>query len=356
MSRILQLSKYYFPSCGGIELVAKNISKAHRLISDHVDIICFGESNFENIGPYGEKVYTFKEDFKIFSAPFSLSNFKLIIKMISEGYDKIYVHLPNPFMHEMVRWFNTKKNLIVGVYHSDIVNKGLLGNLYQSYFHYTDNIYAFQIASSQALVDSSIYLSTLAQSKLKIVHFCVDETSTEFKRTSFNGKILAIGRLVPYKGFDFLIEALANSPYELHIIGEGPEEVKLKKIKQNLKAENVFFHQAISDEEKNIYLNQAGVLINSSINRSEAYGMCIVEAFENGLPVLASDLDSGVTFLVQNGVTGVTFKIKDKEDLLLALKKLENDDGFYQSLAINARKFYEDNLSFEQFKGKILTI
>lgn len=41
--------------------------------------------------------------------------------------------------------------------------------------------------------------------------------------------LVSIGRMVPYKGFEFLIDTFSNSEFELNIIGNGPLEKKIRK-------------------------------------------------------------------------------------------------------------------------------
>lgn len=358
MAKILQLSKYYYPEVGGIELVAKNISKAHRSIGDLVHVICFSDKKEEVAGPYQEKIIRLKKDFVIFSAPMTFSCLKDLENIFSFDYDKIYVHLPNPFMHEVIRYFFKKRKShhpqIVSVYHSDIVNKGWAGHLYQFYFSLTDSIYKKHIVSSLPLIQSSKYLSSINKNLITVINFPCEEINSPLLRTQFNQVVLAIGRLVPYKGFDFLIKALANTSYQVYIVGDGPQKKRLEDLIIKFKASNIILTGLVSEDEKQQLIKKAGVLINCSLDRAEAYGLTIVEAFENGLPVLASDINSGVSFLVRKGINGDLFPVGESEKLKELLKLLAQDSIYYESLSKGARSFYLQNLSFDIFKKLIL--
>jgi rhamnosyl/mannosyltransferase len=256
-------------------------------------------------------------------------------------------------MHEVLKFsksFLKKLNIdVVAVYHSDIVNQKLLGKLYDYYFSISKNLYQYWICSSEKLWDSSPILSQIDKSQMRIIPFCTEGQLEFKKREKFKGKILAIGRLVPYKGFEFLINAINETNYELHIIGDGPEGPKLESIAGS----NVILHKRLSDEDKKELFNQCDALVVSSINRAEAYGMIIVEAFEAGMPVIASNLNSGVTFLVQHEKTGLVFETENSEELILALKRLEFDVQLYQKISINTREFFDAILSYPHFREKI---
>ena len=354
---MLQLCKYYPPVLGGIELVEKTITRAHTDLSDKVFVAAFSSAKDEQVGEFSEKVYLIKQDVFFKSAPMSFSfifQFKKII--IKNKIERIYVHLPNPFMHEVLRISNPflkKSNVeIVAVYHSDIVNQRFLGKLYDFYFSLSSRIYDRWICSSQKLWDSSPILKNINADKKRIIPFCTEGNLSFRKRDQFQGKLLAVGRLVPYKGFEFLINTINKTNYQLHIVGDGPEYKKLTAIA----GKNIILHRRISDEDKKKLYDQCDLLIVSSINRAEAYGMIIVEAFEAGMPVIASNLNSGVTYLVQHEKTGLVFETKNESELILAIERMEKEHELYQQISIDTREFFDSQLSYSHFKDKIKNV
>lgn len=355
--KVLQLCKYYPPILGGIELVEKTITKAHTDLNDSVVIVSFNKKEGNDVGEFNEKIYLIKQDLFFKSAPI---NFKFIFKLQAllkeHAINRVYVHLPNPFMHEVVRFSAAflKKNKIevVAVYHSDIINQKLLGKLYTLYFSASKKVYDLWICSSQKLWNSSQVLKKIPDDKKKIIPFCTDGVMIYRPREKFKGKLLAVGRLVPYKGFEFLIEVINKTKYELNIIGNGPEFSKL----HSMSNKNIVFHRDLNDQQKKDLFNQSDILVVSSINRSEAYGMIVVEAFEAGLPVVASNIDSGLTFLVQHEKTGLVFEIKNEEQLIQAIRRLENDSELYADISKNSKCFFDSELSYDNFRNKIKEI
>lgn len=352
---ILQLSKYYSPILGGIELVEKMLTKAHSRLGDKVFIVAFKDDQiFDTVGEFGEKIEWINTDLELRSALFNWSFiFKFRNYLIANNIQKIYVHLPNPYMHELVRlnrrFLDDKKIVVSAIYHSDIVNQKFLRIFYNFYFLHTAGIYKNIIVSSEKLWKYSSVLTKLPLQKMKVIPFCSEGNMTFKQRTRFGGKLLAIGRMVPYKGFEFLINAINGSEYELHIIGDGPLYQYLKSIA----SKNIFLHKKLSEIDKNELIANSDLLIVSSINSSEAYGMIIVEAFESGLPVVASNLNSGVTFLVQNNITGRVFETLNKDSLLSEIRYFRDNSVQYQKVSKNVRDFYELELSFDSFMERV---
>jgi len=350
--KVLQLSKYYPPFRGGVELVANMITKAHRELDDHVHVISFGEEQKQYDGQHGEPVDQFKTHLKLISTPLNfLLPFVFLHKIKKISPNIIYVHLPNPLMHFLVSFFKPflKNTSVIAIYHSDIINQKKLAPIYNYYFSKTSSVYKKIIVSSDNLWINSQVLNKFSSNKKFILHYCSESQQNHKTREKFNGNILAIGRFVPYKGFHFLAEAISKSQYKLTIIGDGPEYQSVKSVS----GENIHLPGKVSESEKLNLIDQSDLLIVSSLNTSEAYGMIIVEAFESGLPVIANDIPSGVTFLAKDRERGLVVPVNDQQSLLDGLKFLEDNPEKFKQYSINARQFFDEYLSFERFKEKI---
>ncbi|MBC7430408.1 MAG: glycosyltransferase [Bacteriovorax sp.] len=352
---ILQLSKYYDPVNGGIELVAKQVTKALVQAHHKVTVVAFSKNNSVRTGKLGEEIIEVKENLHFMSAPLSFLFFLKFKKLISEKkIDVIYVHLPNPFMHEVISFhkgFLKKYNVkVIGIYHSDILNKKFIGKLYQKYFLAFEGAYDSFISSSKNLQLTSPVLGEVKPDKVKVIPFCVEEINPFILRSNFKGKLLSIGRLVPYKGFEFLIDAVKGTNLQLTIVGGGP---LFSKLNENLPS-NVKLLGDISDEQKNKLLLESDILVVSSNSRAEAFGMTIVEAFQAGLPVLATQINTGVTFLVNHKHTGLTYPINDKKALLEQFEELNSNKNLLGELSQGCFNFYSSHLKFQYFQEKIL--
>lgn len=118
-----------------------------------------------------------------------------------------------------------------------------------------------------------------------------------------------VGRLSPEKGVDVLLKAwaAAESPYELRIIGSGPEELSLKAQAQTLKNVTFLGHQAPTRVREE--MGRALAVIVPSV-WYEGFGLTIIEAFSKGTPVLATDI-GGMSSLITPGHSGYLFPRAD---------------------------------------------
>jgi len=274
------------------------------------------------------------------------------VKIFKKDYDIVYVHLHNPFIHVwFLVWsflFKIDGSRLYGIYHSDLSNQGRLGDLYEFFFQKTSFIYDELIVSSPKLHQYSSVISKFQ--KVNIIPFPV-KINNEYKvRNHFHGNIVAIGRLVPYKGFEFLIKAVSKTDLKLKIIGDGPLRTELEELSKSFS--NITLCGNITDEDKDKIIAESDLLVVSSINKAEAYGMIIVEAFQSGLPVIASNIDTGVTFLVQDGVTGLVFDVLNEQSLISKLEELKEEKKM-EKLSSGAYEFYLNNLTFSKFTENI---
>jgi glycogen(starch) synthase len=131
-----------------------------------------------------------------------------------------------------------------------------------------------------------------------------------------------VGRLVPYKGADMLVEAargfLANGKLQLHIIGDGPERASLERLVKELNIdEAVQFHGWLSQGEVQKRLSTCDFLALPSIR--EFGGGVVVEAMASGVtPIVARY--AGPSELVDDD-TGIRVPFSDKASLVEGFRK-----------------------------------
>lgn len=132
--------------------------------------------------------------------------------------------------------------------------------------------------------------------------------------------IMGLGRLVPEKGFDILINAFARISYDsrcrLLIYGEGRERAALEaQIDKLGLSEKVSLPGYINDPGP--ALARAAVLAVPS--RLEGFGIVIVEAMHHGTPVVASDCPGGPKDILDNGELCPIVPVGDERALALAI-------------------------------------
>jgi len=137
--------------------------------------------------------------------------------------------------------------------------------------------------------------------------------------------ILAVGRLTYYKGFRYLLEALARVPEaRLDLVGSGDEEKSLRDLAEKLGLrDRVRFRGGLDDAGLVQAFRACDCLCLPSIERTEAFGVVLLEAMYFGKPVLSSRLlGSGMDWIVEDGVTGLKFEPADIDSLANALRRM----------------------------------
>jgi glycosyltransferase involved in cell wall biosynthesis len=150
--------------------------------------------------------------------------------------------------------------------------------------------------------------------------------------------LLAMGRLVPQKGFDLLLSAFStiaqhHPAWKLDILGEGPLLGELQEQAKSLNLEDrVHFCGAVADPFSKLFA--ADLFVFSS--RFEGFGMALAEAMACGLPAVSFDCPEGPASIIRDGVDGVLVPAEDVGALAAALDRLMRDPQERQRLAARA--------------------
>jgi glycosyltransferase involved in cell wall biosynthesis len=142
-------------------------------------------------------------------------------------------------------------------------------------------------------------------------------------------RLLYAGQLEEHKGVEFLLKVLndAEIPIELHVAGNGSLADYVTDWKD--KDVRVTYHGFVSLEKLvQLFLSCDGVVVPSLCYENSP--TIIYEAFQAGVPVVASDI-GGVGELVDDGENGYLFEPGNKHDLLQKLNRLaDNADGLFE--------------------------
>jgi GalNAc-alpha-(1->4)-GalNAc-alpha-(1->3)-diNAcBac-PP-undecaprenol alpha-1,4-N-acetyl-D-galactosaminyltransferase len=150
--------------------------------------------------------------------------------------------------------------------------------------------------------------------------------------------LLAMGRLVPQKGFDLLLTAFStiashHPGWKLDILGDGPLLGELQEQAASLNLQDrVHFCGAVADPFSK--LCAADLFVFSS--RFEGFGMALAEAMACELPAVSFDCPEGPASIIRDGVDGVLVPAQDVGALAAALDRLMSDPQERQKLAARA--------------------
>lgn len=121
---------------------------------------------------------------------------------------------------------------------------------------------------------------------------------------------------------------------KLFVAGFGTEEVKLKKLAEDLKLEKVEFVGKVSNEEMAALYEKTDIYLNSSV--VDNMPLSIIEAFSSGVPVV-SYATGGIPYLIESGETGLLVQPKDFESLAEKAIFLLEDQDFAKKIVAKAR-------------------
>ena len=160
-------------------------------------------------------------------------------------------------------------------------------------------------------------------------------------------QILSVGRLVPQKGMDKLMQValrvLTTHPdWQWLLLGEGEERVKLEQfVAENNLQNRLMLLGNVTDVDS--YLEQASILVCTSVY--EGLGMNILEAKRMGVPCVSFDI-VGPQELIQDGVDGFLVQPFDCEDMIGKIDSLIRNPSLREQFAEQAR------LSMSQFAAE----
>jgi rhamnosyl/mannosyltransferase len=151
----------------------------------------------------------------------------------------------------------------------------------------------------------------------------LDSYNLQKYRTGVDNKlmILFVGRLVTYKGIEYLIEAMKFvEDGFLYIIGSGPLENSLKKLIIDLNLESkIKMIPEVDDITLQAYYKACDIFVLPSVNEAEAYGIVQIEAMACGKSLICTELGTGTSYVNQNNITGLVVSQKDSKALSQAI-------------------------------------
>lgn len=357
--RVLQVGKFYPPHKGGME------SHLHALcgqLRGRVDVEVLVSSDerktteevFDSV-----KVTRAGTLFDFAAAPVCPESVRRIRESRA---DIVHLHWPHPTA-VLAYLASGHTGRLVVTYHSDIVRQKFMAKLFWPVLRRALNRAEAIVVASPNYVESSPVLRRF-RSKCRVIPFGVpleeferfDPAEVARIRERFGPRIvLGVGRLIYYKGFEHLVRAMKKVDAHLLIVGEGPLRGALEEEARRAGVVGrVTFLGRVEDAVP--YFRAADVFALPSVARSEAFGIVQLEAMACGKPVVNTRLDSGVTFVSVDGVTGLTVPPADSDSLASALNKLFGDPSLLARYGRAARARVEREFDLETMGRSTLSL
>lgn len=171
--------------------------------------------------------------------------------------------------------------------------------------------------------------------------------------------ILAVAGLVPIKGLNDILDALAivrasGREFSFVVCGEGPDRAALETQAKRLRLDTCSrFLGKVSRTDIRSYFAAADLLVHGS--RIEASGNVLLEAMASGLPVVCTDA-GGPAEYVRDGVTGFVVPVADPAAMAGRITRLLDDPDLRRECGHLARQHAEANFAYERMIGETLAV
>ena len=310
--RILHIGKYFPPHRGGMETVLRDLMTM-QVRDDGLEVAAVVHSSqrrltdvVEIINPGYRIRYSARWLTLAFTpiSPFFLLSLLKEIKRLDP--DEIIIHMPNTSAFWLLLLPRSASRNWVVLWHSDVVTSNfnfVLKGASQIYKVFESAILR---RASKIIATSPPYLEasdTLARYKEKCVVEAITldaqrvplkirQAAQPKKQPGEGVRVLCVGRLTYYKGFDTVILAIRELPAaRLRIVGHGELLSDLTALTAQLGLQNrVEFMGNLSDEELWRQYVWCDVHVLPSIEKSEAFGLAVTEAALFNKPNIVSDL------------------------------------------------------------------
>jgi len=363
--RLLLVNKSFWPHVGGMEETVRDLARIATSRWD-VTVLCVSEDAAGLDGTHESyRVVRVGRMAQLLSTPLSI-RFQATYQRLASQSDVIHIHSPYPPAELAAATTRTDGRLVV-TYHFDVVRQKFLGPLHRPLLHAVLRRADAIVCSSPNLAATSPMLAPY-HSKIVIIPPGIDAgrlglAATESQLVSAirarytRPRVLFVGRLVYYKGIEYLIKAAAEVDIDLLIVGRGSLERPLRELASEMGIlDRTHFLSYLSDCELKLYYHACDVFVLPSIARSEAFGLVLLEAMAAGKPLVTTELGTGTSWVNLNGQTGIVVPPASPTELAAAIKALVAKPELARRYALAAEKRVREVLSRGQFASKSLTL
>ncbi len=354
--RILHIYKDYYPVLGGIENTIKVLAEGHAASGHEVSVLVCNR-DFRSRREMRHGVHVIKPGRLTTMASMPMSG-RQWIALVARNPDVIHVHAPYP-LGEVGVWLLKRRTPFVMTYHSDVVRQQgwlrLYGPLLRRVLKRADRI----MPTSPRYVETSRWLNPVAD-RCTVVPLGVDADRFAPPPTPFTGPptLLFVGRLRYYKGLDTLLKAMVALPaVRLNVVGSGPMAEAWQALSEELGLKGrVTFLGEVSDGYLPSLYQQAHLFVLPANARSEAFGMVLLEAMASGLPCVSTEVGTGTSWVVQDGVTGRVVPPRDPGALAEAIAGLLGEPASLRAMGAAARARVETKFTQARMVDRVMDV
>lgn len=359
--QVLQIGKFYPPHMGGIETHLHVLcTELKKFVDLRVVVANDARWGTESVidGIYVRRLATL---FYVNSTPLC---WRMVHEIRNTRADIVHIHLPNPVALISYLLSGHRKRLVL-TWHSDILRQRFLRKALLPFEIQALKRCAACVVTSENYRDTSPVLRQFKK-LCRVVPYGIqldrfrvaDGPKVAGLRELYGDRIiLSVGRLVYYKGFEYLVRAMAQVQGNLLLVGDGPlrEDLKNEARKLNL-TKRIFFLGEIQNELLVPYFHAADIFVLPSVARTEAFGIVQLEAMASGTPVVNTSISSGVPFVSLDGETGFTVPPRDTPELASAINRLLTNPDLRKRYGAAGAQRVQEQFTAQRMAGNIMNL
>lgn len=337
--KILHVYKDYHPIRGGIENHIRTLAEAQVAAGHQVTVLVTNPGGEKpDVLLNGVRVVRAARLATVASTPLSVT-FPFQLGALEA--DIVHLQFPYP-LGEISQLVAGGKRPFLISYQSDVVKQQTILRLYEPLLRRVLRRAGRILASSPNYIASSPYLNPLAD-HCTVVPLGIDpapflQAEPLPLPPSDLPTLLFVGRHRYYKGVDTLIRAMPHVAARLLIAGDGPMRSAWEALAAELNVtDRVQFLGDISDGDLPRLYAAADLFVLPSNVRAEAFGLVLLEAMAAGLPCITTEVGTGTSFVVQDGLTGLVVPPQDENALSTAVSHLLDHPELRRQMGANGR-------------------
>ena len=357
--KILHVYRSFFPDTqGGVEEAIRQIAIGTKKFGVKNRVLTLSPNPVPRISMVSNiPTIRSKRIFSLRSCDVGFLNSFRQFRELSKWADIVHYHFPWPFA-DLLNLFGKISRPTLMTYHSDVIDKGILGHLYRPLMLCMLNDMDAIVSTSEEYIKSSEVLGLLIKNgkkNISTIPLGIDEESYS-PNLSMSARVdvkkkygldageyfLFIGSDRKYKTVDSLLDATIATGLKVVFIGKSHENSTLKiSARQH---HNISHLGDVCDVDKLALLSSCRALILPSSVRSEAYGMVLVEASMLGKPMITCEIGTGTSYVNKGDITGIVVEPHSSSQIAKAMTILYDDPSLTQRMGAAARCRYEDKL------------
>jgi rhamnosyl/mannosyltransferase len=368
--RVLHIGKYFPPHRGGMETFLRDLMAEQQRQGLSVRALVHGsERGLRSITEVreeqGERLRVTRAARWVTAAFAPISpTFPLVLSRELREFrpDILHIHMPNLSAFWCLFVPGARRVPWVVHWHADVLastRSRALRYLYWLYRPFEQALLgraARIIATSPPYLESSEPLAGHRERCTVVPLGICDLPHAEFEAPpdATGLRVLCVGRLTYYKGVRYLIDAVVSlENITLTIVGSGDEEADLRAlVRDRGAADRIHFAGNLPDDALHGELAHCDCLCLPSVERTEAFGVVLLEAMCAGRATVATKVPgSGMSCVVEEGVTGLLVAPEDGHALAHALQTLRDDPETWEQMGRAGRMRFNEFFRIDRTTG-----